>query len=262
MPGEATIHDVEDRFHDDFGDEAVIGDMNGTNIHSAMRGHGAGKGAESIASTSGRKAKTALGVGHTVAGQVAGLGGKIGAANTVVGTLGVAGSLGAAGGALATATSIAAAAAPVAGPIGWALAAIASTMSAVSAVKTHLHIKNLEELLTRHGGGNAMASSREATLYVIVKKNKKRSRKGLGVIPVLGSTANSFYSIGRAIQKKALGTKGKHRASAAKTLWTNQLQGCPLAKAVCLELLGQKIFVAIQHEMDGDLVIREKMKSI
>jgi hypothetical protein len=244
-------------FHDDFGeveedeedeeeDEDDAGPMQGPS------------GAKSMATTAG---STATGIARPVRAAV-GIG--VSATSTVSGVMGGTGMIGGITGAVSSGAAAAMApAAAVLGPAGIALAIADMALSAVSAAKTYAHTCALEAIVTLYSGKKGV---RESTLtaiaYTLNKKNKKLKRKGISCIPVLGSICNSVYTLGRTVQKKMNGTKGVDRRAMSKVLWNNMLAGDPAAIAACEELLGAKTFGKIRMCIDGDVVLKKKMKSL
>lgn len=150
---------------------------------------------------------------------------------------------------------------PVTTPVAAVLMMVEVGLSARSAVKTYRHIKNIEMIMERYDQEMSV-DTRFALWYVCDKKNKKLKRKGIGCIPVLGSIANSVYSGGRSIYKRARGTRGKNRRANAEVLWGEHLRGDRAASESCRELLGHEIFSKIQDCHDGHLVLKKKLRSI
>jgi hypothetical protein len=240
-------------FHDDFGD--VEEDEDDEEDAAPVQGPG---GARSIATTAGRTATTIAGPTRAVVG--VGVSG-FNTVNSVMAGTGVAGSVtGAVAGGAAAAM---APAAMVLGPVGIALAIADIAISAASAASTYAHMCALEAIVKLYSGKKGV---RENTLtaiaYTLNKKNKKLKRKGISCIPVLGSICNTVYTIGRTIQKRRDGTKGVERRAMSKVLWGNMLGGDPAAIAACQELLGAKTFGKIRMCIDGDVVLKKKMKSL
>lgn len=241
-------------FHDDFGeveedeeeDEDDAGPMQGPS------------GARSMATTAG---STATGIARPVRAAV-GIG--VSATNTVSGVMGGTGMIGGITGAVSSGAAAAMApAAAVLGPAGIALAIADMALSAVSAAKTYAHMCALEAIMKLYSGKKGVReSTMTAIAYTLNKKNKKLKRKGISCIPVLGSICNTVYTLGRTVQKKMNGTKGVERRAMSKLLWNNMLAGDPAAIAACEELLGAKTFGKIRMCIDGDVVLKKKMKSL
>jgi hypothetical protein len=136
-------------------------------------------------------------------------------------------------------------------------------LSAVSAASTYAHMIALEEIVRHYKGRSGVRDSTlEAIAFTLNKKNKKLKRKGLGCIPILGSICNTVYTLGRSMQKRYQGTRGVERRAYAKTLWGNMLAGDPAASAAGDNLLGIKTFTRIRNCIDGDVVLKKKMKSL
>jgi len=200
-------------------------------------------------------------------------GALVGATNVVGGILGGTGAFGVVSHGVGAAAAAGAAMAPalaVLGPIGWALMAVDVALSAKSAASTYSHIKKLEVI---HSHWLAMfrvnnlsnpprASTLRASEWTLNQKNRKLKRKGLGCLPILGSTLNTVYTLGRTIQKRVMGTKGKDRHGHAVVLWQNMMANDPFAMEVCLELLGTRVFNSIRHYSDGHLVLKRSMRSL
>lgn len=241
-------------FHDDFGeveedeeeDEEDAGPMQGPS------------GAKSMATTAG---STATSIARPVRSAV-GIG--VSATNTVSGVMGGTGMIGGITGAVSSGAAAAMApAAAVLGPAGIALAIADLALSAVSAAKTYAHMCALEAIVTLYSGKPGVReSTMTAIAYTLNKKNKKLKRKGVSCIPVLGSICNTVYTLGRTVQKKMNGTKGVERRAMSKILWNNMLAGDRAAIAACEELLGAKTFGKIRMCIDGDVVLKKKMKSL
>lgn len=241
-------------FHDDFGDVEEDEDEDEDDA-GPMQGP---SGAKSIATTKG---STATGIARPVRAAV-GMG--VSATNTVSGVMGGTGMIGGITGAVSSGAAAAMApAAAVLGPAGIALAIADLALSAVSAAKTYAHMCALEAIMQLYSGKPGV---RETTLtaiaYTLNKKNKKLKRKGISCIPVLGSICNTVYTLGRTVQKKMNKTKGVERRAMSKLLWNNMLAGDPAAIAACEELLGAKTFGKIRMCIDGDVVLKKKMKSL
>jgi hypothetical protein len=146
----------------------------------------------------------------------------------------------------------------VLGPAGIALALADMVFSGVSAAKTYAHIVGLEVIL-KELGSEAKPGTKEAIVFATMKKNKKLKRKGLGCVPVLGSLCNSVYTLGRRLTKK---NRGVERRAHAKTLWNNMRKGDFCARMACQELLGKKMFEKYKGYIDGDVLLKKKMKSL
>ncbi|MBR0646871.1 eCIS core domain-containing protein [Plastoroseomonas hellenica] len=242
-------------FHDDFGEVEEDEDDDEEDAAPQMQGTG---GARNLATTAGSTATSIARPARTVVST------GVSAVNTVSGVLGGTGTLGSITGAVSSAAAAAMApAAAVLGPAGIALAIADMALSAVSAAKTYAHMCALEAIVTLYSGKKGV---RETTLtaiaYTLNKKNKKLKRKGISCIPILGSICNSVYTLGRTVQKKVNGTKGVERRAMSKLLWNNMLAGDPAAIAACEELLGAKTFGKIRRCIDGDVVLKKKMKSL
>jgi hypothetical protein len=215
-------------------------------------------GAKSMATTNSGTAKSIAGPTRTVIGV------GVSATNTVSSVLGGTGIAGGITGALSAGAAAAMApAAMVLGPVGIAMAVADIALSAVSAASTYAHMIALEEIVRRYKGRSGVRDSTlEAIAFTLNKKNKKLKRKGLGCIPILGSICNTVYTLGRSMQKRYQGTRGVERRAYAKTLWGNMLAGDPAAIAACDNLLGIKTFTRIRNCIDGDVVLKKKMKSL
>lgn len=214
--------------------------------------------ASKAASTMGTKAAWAVNTGKTVIEQ----------SITAVNTTKSAADIVKTGSVMAgTASNVSGALAPVTeltsttGPIGIALAALNSGLSAYSAYKTYNHIYQLQEILRNHGAV-AQPGTIEAIGFCIKKKNRKLKRKGLGCVPVAGSTPVTIHKFGRYIYKKYKGTLGVKRKQHASMLWQNTLIGDTCAIAACKELLGVSIYKRIEGLEDGHLVLKQKLKSV
>ncbi|HEY4250901.1 MAG TPA: DUF4157 domain-containing protein [Roseomonas sp.] len=243
-------------FHDDFGD--VEEDEDEDEDEEPQQPVPGPSGARTIASTRGG---TATGIARPVR-SVIGMG--VSATNTVSGVLGGTGTLGSVTGALSSGAAAAMApAAAVLGPAGIALAIADMALSAVSAAKTYAHMCALEAIIQLYSGKPGVrADTLTAIAYTLNKKNKKLKRKGISCIPILGSICNTVYTLGRTVQKKLDKSKGVERRAMAKVLWTNMMQGDRAAIAACEELLGAKTFGKIRMCIDGDVVLKKKMKSL
>jgi hypothetical protein len=212
----------------------------------------------------GGVAKKVADVGVSAMNHLGNLSKGTGALATIAGHVGVTGTTvkGVLGAALPAA---AIAALPVLGPVGIALTLAEMGFSGVSAVKSHLHMVHLEKILQNYMGKedpNVRTGTLGAIAFACLKKNKKRKRKGLGCIPVLGAIGNTVYSIGRRVVKNANNQRGVDRRTAAHTLWYNMLLGDPAATEACRELLGKKTFGRIRGYRDGDQVLKKKLRSI
>jgi hypothetical protein len=153
--------------------------------------------------------------------------------------------------------------APILGPVGIGFMLLEMGMSGWSTAVTYNHIKKLNKITMDYSGRpGVLPSTHGAIQYAVKKKNKKLHRKGLGILPAVGSLVNTVYTIGRTIKKKRRGDKGEIRRFQAKTLWDNQLGGDPMAIAACQELLGKKVFKQVQMYADGFVLLKKKLRSL
>lgn len=242
-------------FHDDFGDVEEDDEADEDEDEDGPQGPG---GSRAVTSSVGGTARSVVNPSRAVVGA------GVGITNQVSGVLGGTGVLGHFTGALSAGAGAAMApAAAVLGPAGIALMLLDIGLSAKSAASTYAHICALEAILEIYKGRPGVrASTLEAIAYTLNKKNKKLKRKGFGCIPILGSICNTVYTAGRTIQKRVQGTRGIERRAMAKTLWQNMLAGDPAAIAACEDLLGVKTFTKIRIYIDGDVVLKKKMKSL
>ena len=171
-----------------------------------------------------------------------------------------------------------------AGPIGLLIASAALTLAstgtkAVSAKKTHDHIKALEKIrleagsLTCDHNHNEHKFILETSLpYIIAKKKKKRFRKVGGAVPVIGATLESVRAATKAGMKWAKGTRGKNRHFHAEKIAVHHTRTtllrrvCPLTTAIIAELFGVSTEdAALASSVPSDqlaTVISIKMKSV
>jgi hypothetical protein len=157
--------------------------------------------------------------------------------------------------------SMAIGAAPILGPVGIGFMLLEMGISGFSAAVTYKHISHLKKILIRHRDHTVLPGTEVAILYAIKKKNKKLLRKGLGVVPMVGSLGVSVYTLGRSIKKRYQGTRGDYRRMQARTLWANQLQGDHMAIAACKELLG-KVYPKVREYADGFVLLKKKIRSM
>jgi hypothetical protein len=110
---------------------------------------------------------------------------------------------------------------------------------APAAISTSTHIKRLGEIqqkTTTYGCNcSGVGTKCHAILkYIIEQKEKKQSRCVLGAIPVIG-TVESLRGVYKSLTKT---NKGAERERNAKVLRNNAHNGCPMARALVVELVG------------------------
>ena len=221
----------------------------------------------------GRKMKK--GAAWTAGGaNVAGLG--LGAANTAMGgaLLGGATLSGATGW-----VALGGGASLLAGPFallaaGTALSLGGSVRQGRAAYKTHQHIKMLESILAQADSFSCAQKQgfdhseivTKILPYIIAKKKKKRIRKAIRTVPLVGSieTARSML---KKIEKWELNTHGKNRSWHAQRLAHHHVTtDCSLTKAIIAELFSVEENVAEQARyLEVDMlakVLERKMKSV
>ena len=139
-----------------------------------------------------------------------------------------------------------------AGPIGLLIASAAMTVTssatkAISAKKTHDHIKGLESIqlnagsLVCEGHQTDHKFILEKSLpYIIAKKKKKRLRKLGGAVPIVGSSVETARSKIKGGIKWLKNSRGKNRLFHAEKIAGHHcsLDPCPLTTAIIAELFG------------------------
>jgi len=104
----------------------------------------------------------------------------------------------------------------------------------------------------------------EILQYIIAQKEKKKARRVLGAIPVIGT----FESVRGAYRSLTKTDRGGERELMAKILRNNARNGCPKARAIVADLVGnyktqvswQQMFSVCDWE-EGWKVLKEKMAS-
>jgi hypothetical protein len=197
-----------------------------------------GKSSESKAHGVGR---TAL----TVVSQIAGGPGKVVTASNLAGLSSIAGE--------------AAIVATVVTPAVAATAVISAVTNLVAFSKTYSHLARLKQISEWAAKDNAPHDLQETLAYVILKKNAKLKKKGLGSIGL--GVVGTIYSAGKALKKTIQKTRGKNRQEYAETLWYYTKAGNKYARAASAELIGEERLRLIENTTDGYRELFDKMKS-
>jgi hypothetical protein len=215
----------------------------------------------------GNMAMTAASTGVTIAQQAAG-----------VSTLGVGKALVVGGAAAAGATGIGLVAAGVVLTVG------SSVQSGVSYSKTKAHLAGLIKIyderdkyadcmcIVGRQKNKTPANDRQhqllanqVLLYIISQKDKKKTKKGWGIVPGVGTAKNTAQSVWHNVNKRWDGTLGVQRNRAGHWLAYHFMSSnCRLADAIIDELLGagsNKNFDRTDYDVLSD-IFANKMKSI
>ena len=118
------------------------------------------------------------------------------------------------------------------------------TLSVRSAYKTSRHLKALEEIKLKAGKYKCNRDENDHKYiidsvlpYIIAQKKKKKTRKIVGSVPVLGSTPMAARRIAKGTYKFIRGTRGKARSKQAEVLARHHRNGaCELTTAIIAEL--------------------------
>ncbi|MGB0670803.1 MAG: hypothetical protein ACPGNT_04855 [Rhodospirillales bacterium] len=159
---------------------------------------------------------------------------------------------------------------PVAAPITMVIGMVRDAKALYSTVN---HIRALELILGEilSDGDGALDGTQEAIEHAITKKTHKAVKRGLNIVPKVGSALTSVYGMGKWLYKKFKGTLGVHRQQSATILLLNSIQGDPYALKACVNLLGEDRFIEIFNSArsgfsaefdDAVEVLAEKFKSM
>jgi len=152
-----------------------------------------------------------------------------------------------------------------------------SSLSAYSAVKSNRHANALSTIVDRHdcyrckhvdGSKADKYAHRHIAFdvgpYIVAQKEEKTARKGIGAVPVIG-VGGSLYTLGRALYKKASGTKGVKRFEHASALAAHLItHDCGLAQAIVANLYSFEVMCWLLTQ-EHDVVtqaLAAKMKSV
>jgi hypothetical protein len=140
---------------------------------------------------------------------------------------------------------------------------------APAAISTSTHIERLGAIQINETTypckcGESATKCADVLKYVIEQKEKKKTRRIVGAIPVIG-TLESLRGIYRSLTKT---NKGGERELMAKVLRNNARNGCPKARATAADLVGnykkreswEQMFSVCDWE-EGWKVLKEKMAS-
>ncbi len=176
--------------------------------------------------------------------------------------------------ALATGATVAGA-----GPIGLLVASLVFTVgfsvqAGVSAVKTHKHIQELEQIAAQAGSYSCSKSAGHdhnhvvatALPYIIAKKRAKRARKGFSTVPFAVSLETARAGL-KAGYKKLTRTKGKARNYHALVLARHHCTSdCALTAAIIKSLfwVDDDVVEDLRSENIEEVaaVLSTKMKSV
>lgn len=180
------------------------------------------------------------------------------------------------------------------GPVGLAVAGavhatVGSGLSARSSFRSHRHIRGLQEIKRNlamyppangsAGWGGAMPCKplpegpecneehneimTDLLDYLINQKTKKRARKGVSAVPVVGA-AEGLRGMVRGSYKRIMGTKSKARNAMTAQLTTHFMQcDCRLAQDIVSDLLSSKEKMEWLKWQDYDTIfgiLKEKFK--
>lgn len=158
---------------------------------------------------------------------------------------------------------------PVAAPVTLVVGLVRDAKALYSTVG---HIRALELILAdaRRENSGVLAGTIEAIEHCLTKKTHKAVKKGINLLPKIGSIFTMGFGAVKNLYKRAKGTLGKHRLESATVLLLNSVNGCPFALRACVNLLGDERFIEIFNSArsgasdefdDAVLVLAEKFKS-
>lgn len=150
-------------------------------------------------------------------------------------------------------SSVAASAAPVLGPVGIALSAVTSGLSAKATYSTYQHRKDIG-VAVEALGDLALPNTIRAAAFAHVKKCRKLRRKGAAIFPAIG-VIPAVYGLYRSTKDN----KGVARKRYAQALLANALKGDECAEAVIRALINTSFDKLIANR-DWQS-IADKMKS-